>query len=118
VRAVPEAECVFCKIFRKEIPATEIARTEHTLVFRDLMPQAPAHVLAIPRRHATHLSEFLAAADSGEVVDLLAQASAAGIALGNDGYRVVTNEGRDGGQTVPHLHLHVLAGRQMTWPPG
>jgi histidine triad (HIT) family protein len=113
-----EADCIFCKIFRKEIPSNEVLRTEDALVFRDLNPQAPSHMLVIPRRHATDLGSFVAAAEPAEVGDLFALASQAGRAASPGGYRVVVNEGPDAGQTVFHLHLHVLAGRPLSWPPG
>ena len=113
-----EADCIFCKIFRKEIPANEVLRTDDALVFRDLNPQAPSHMLVIPRRHATDLGSFVAAAEPAEVGDLFALASQAGRAASPGGYRVVVNEGPDAGQTVFHLHLHVLAGRPLSWPPG
>ncbi len=110
--------CVFCRIFRGEISAQEVRRTENVLVFRDTNPQAPTHLLAIPKRHAANLGDFVAEAPADEVADLLRVASECGRAEANAGYRVVTNEGADGGQTVHHVHLHVLGGRFMEWPPG
>jgi histidine triad (HIT) family protein len=112
------SDCIFCKIFAGEIPAKEVERTDDVLVFRDLNPQAPHHLLVIPKRHATDLGDFVAAARSEEVGDLFAAASRAGRAASPSGYRVVVNEGVDAGQTVFHLHLHVLAGRNLDWPPG
>ena len=111
-------DCPFCKIFRKEIAADEVLRSENVLVFRDLNPKAPTHMLAIPRRHADNLGDFVAAATPEEVGELFAVASRAGRAQTSNGYRIVTNEGVDAGQTVHHLHLHVLGGRAMAWPPG
>ncbi len=113
-----EKTCIFCKIVRGEIPSDEVRRTPGVVAFRDVNPQAPEHVLVIPARHVAHLSEFVATAPPDDVKELLATASAIGTEFGRDGYRVVTNEGRDGGQTVYHLHLHVLAGRRLGWPPG
>ncbi len=110
--------CVFCKIFSGAIPSTEVTRTPDVLIFRDLNPQAPSHLLAIPRRHAVNLGDFVAAAEPAEVGDLFAEASRAGRAVSTGGYRIVVNEGVDAGQTVFHLHLHVLAGRALGWPPG
>lgn len=110
--------CVFCKIFRGEIPAQEVSRSDDVLVFRDLNPQAPLHLLVIPQRHADNLGDFVAAAPAQEIGDLFAAASRAGREHAPGGYRVVVNEGADGGQTVHHLHLHVLGHRRMTWPPG
>ena len=113
-----DANCIFCKIARKEIPADEVMRDEHLVAFRDLNPQAPTHVLVIPTEHAAHLSDFTAKANADVAARLLTAAAGIGKKFGRDGYRVVMNEGDDGGQTVHHLHLHVLAGRHMTWPPG
>jgi histidine triad (HIT) family protein len=109
--------CVFCRIAAGAIPATIVAQNELALAFRDLYPQAPVHVLVIPRRHVASL----AVADRGEeVAAVLALAAAVARAEGleDKGYRVVTNVGDHGGQTVHHWHLHVLGGREMTWPPG
>lgn len=113
-----DASCIFCKIARKEIAADEVLRDEHVVAFRDLNPQAPVHVLVIPTEHAAHLSDFAENASAEVAARLLTAASEIGTRLGRDGYRVVMNQGDDGGQTVGHLHLHVLAGRRMTWPPG
>ena len=110
--------CLFCKIVRKEIPADEVLRDEHVVAFRDLNPQAPTHVLVVPTDHAQHLSDFTASATDERAARLLHTAAELGRRFGRDGYRVVINEGRDAGQTVHHLHLHVLAGRHMAWPPG
>lgn len=110
--------CIFCKIFRGEIPSQEVLRTPNVLVFRDLNPAAPTHVLAIPRRHAADLGTFVAEAEPDEALELFRAAARVGRAESPTGYRVVTNEGPDAGQTVFHLHLHVLAGRALGWPPG
>ena len=111
-------DCIFCRIVRREIPAQEVLRDEHVVAFRDLNPQAPVHVLVVPTEHAAHLSDFTDNAADDMPARLLRAASRLGRELGRDGYRVVMNEGPDGGQTVHHLHVHVLAGRHMTWPPG
>ena len=113
-----EPNCLFCKIVRKEIPANEVLRDEHVVAFRDLNPQAPTHVLVVPTEHAEHLSEFVANAGGESAARLLAAASEIGRRFGANGYRVVMNEGPDAGQSVYHLHAHVLAGRHMAWPPG
>ena len=110
-------DCLFCKIVRKEIPAQEVLRDEHVVAFHDVNPQAPAHVLVIPTVHADHLSGFVAGGGLA-AGRLLAAAAEIGQRFGPDGYRVVVNEGPEAGQTVFHLHLHVLAGRPMRWPPG
>ncbi len=113
-----DPNCIFCKIVRKEIPADEVLRDEHVVAFRDRNPQAPTHVLVIPTTHAAHLSEFTGSGTGEGAARILAAASELGRRFGRDGYRVVINEGPDGGQTVHHLHAHVLAGRPLTWPPG
>jgi histidine triad (HIT) family protein len=113
-----DPNCIFCKIFRSEIPAKEVTRTEDALVFRDLNPQAPSHLLVIPKRHVANLGEFVAQAPAEEVAGLFRLAAETGSAAAPGGYRVVTNSGADAGQTVFHVHLHVLAGRPMHWPPG
>ena len=110
--------CIFCRIFRGEIPAQEVRRTPDALVFRDTNPHAPTHLLVIPKRHVSDLGEFVAKAPSEEVGDFLKVVGEAGRSETTGGYRVVSNEGADGGQTVHHLHFHVLGGRQMAWPPG
>ena len=115
--AQTDQQCIFCKIVRKEIPADEVLRDEHVVAFRDLNPQAPTHVLVIPTGHAAHLSEFVAQGGEG-AARLLAAVAELGRRFGPGGYRVVMNEGADAGQTVHHLHAHVLAGRHLTWPPG
>jgi histidine triad (HIT) family protein len=113
-------DCIFCKIVRREIPAREVLRDDEVVAFHDLRPQAPTHVLVVPVLHAAHLSEFNTTATPALKARLLAAAAELGGKFARDGqgYRVVINEGADGGQTVDHLHLHVLAGRHMTWPPG
>ena len=113
-----DSNCIFCMIVSKEIPAHEVLRDEHVVAFHDLNPQAPTHVLVVPTEHAAHLSDFTASATDERAARILNAASEIGRRFGRDGYRVVINEGPDGGQTVGHLHAHVLAGRRLTWPPG
>jgi histidine triad (HIT) family protein len=113
-----DSDCIFCKIVSKEIPAHEVLRDEHVVAFHDLNPQAPTHVLVVPTEHAAHLSDFAQSATDERAARLLNAAAEIGRRFGRDGYRVVINEGPDGGQTVGHLHAHVLAGRHMKWPPG
>ena len=109
--------CLFCRIANGEIPVELIAQNAHAVAFRDLHPQAPVHVLVIPRRHVASLAEATDAEEVGALGLLAAEiARTEGIAEG--GYRTVMNTGVDGGQTVFHLHLHLLGGRTMTWPPG
>lgn len=108
--------CLFCRIVRREIPAAIVAETEHALAFRDIAPQAPVHVLVIPKAHVASLDAATDAAMLGHVVHLAAEVARAE-GLAETGYRVVTNIGSDGGQSVAHLHFHVLGGRAMGWPP-
>ena len=113
------AECLFCAIVAGDIPSTQVLETDQILAFRDINPQAPTHVLIIPKTHYPDVAA-LAAADAvllGEVIDAAQQVAAAeGVA--ETGYRVVFNTGIQAGQTVPHVHGHVLGGRSLTWPPG
>lgn len=110
-------DCLFCKIARGEIPARIVDETEDAIAFCDVTPQAPVHVLVIPRRHADSLAIADDEAELGRLMTLAARvARAEGIS--DSGYRVVINTNNDGGQTVQHLHVHVLGGRRMTWPPG
>lgn len=111
------ADCLFCRIARKEIPAQIVAETEHCLAFRDISPQAPTHVLVIPKEHVDSLSTVQDPLVAGRVA-LLAAEVARMLGATDAGYRVVMNTGVDGGQTVNHLHAHLLAGRAMHWPPG
>jgi len=113
-----DPNCIFCKIVRREIAGAEVYRDDETLVFKDVNPKAPTHLLVIPTRHVTNLGDFAASAAPHELGNLFALAAKYGREASPDGYRVVVNEGADAGQTVFHLHLHVLAGRTMSWPPG
>ncbi len=113
-----DPSCIFCQIVSGELPADEVLRSADVVAFRDLNPVAPTHLLVIPTTHVAHLSAFAQSAAPGAAAGLLAAAAELGGRFGPRGYRVVTNEGRDGGQTVGHFHLHVLAGRSMSWPPG
>ena len=109
--------CIFCKIARGEIPAQMVANNKEIVAFRDLNPQAPVHILIVPKKHIASLDD---AADSyllGQMVSL-ASAIARQEKIAKSGYRTVINTGKDGGQSVDHLHLHLLGGRAMTWPPG
>jgi histidine triad (HIT) family protein len=110
---------LFCAIAADEIPATIVSAKDRTVAFRDINPQAPVHVLVITRAHHANLAE-LAAAGDGLLAELVAHANevAATEGLADDGYRVVFNTGAHGGQTVGHVHAHVLGGRPMGWPPG
>jgi histidine triad (HIT) family protein len=113
------AECLFCAIVAGEIPATTVLETDRVLAFRDINPKAPTHVLVIPKTHYPDVAA-LAAADAallGEVIGAVQQVAAAE-AVAETGYRVVFNTGAEAGQTVPHVHAHLLGGRSLTWPPG
>jgi histidine triad (HIT) family protein len=110
---------LFCAVVAGEIPATVVGETDRVLAFRDINPQAPIHVLVIPKEHYPNVAA-LAAADNvllGEVI-LEAHRVAAAEGVSESGYRVVFNTGEQAGQTVPHVHAHLLGGRSLTWPPG
>jgi histidine triad (HIT) family protein len=111
--------CLFCKIAAREIKADIVFEDAHTVAFRDINPQAPTHVLVIPKLHVVSLSDPADQdAESLGPVLVAARTVAAQLGLVTDGYRVVINSGRDAGQSVFHLHAHVLAGRALAWPPG
>jgi histidine triad (HIT) family protein len=110
-------QCLFCRIVRREIPATLVAETDDCIAFRDINPQAPVHVLIIPREHVPSLNEAPDPQLIGKLTTLAAEiARKEGIA--ESGYRAVINTNADAGQTVFHIHLHLLGGRRMKWPPG
>jgi histidine triad (HIT) family protein len=113
-------DCVFCRIVRGEIPATIVARSDDALAFRDLDPRAPTHVLVIPARHVDAVRDATGPDGERLLGRTLAFAAevATGLGLDAGGYRIVTNTGPDAGQSVGHLHLHVLGGRRLSWPPG
>lgn len=107
------SDCLFCRIVAGEVPASVVAETERTVAFRDLSPQAPTHVLVVPRDHHADVAAC-AEADPGLLADVLAAAVAVARAERLDGgYRILTNTGHDAGQSVPHLHVHVLGGRPL-----
>jgi histidine triad (HIT) family protein len=111
--------CLFCKIIAREIPASIVYEDDLVLAFNDINPQAPTHVLVVPKRHIATLNDLEPGDDSivGELVRRAATiAKERGIAVG--GFRTVFNTNREAGQTVFHIHLHLLGGRTMTWPPG
>ena len=111
--------CLFCKIVNREIPSQIVSENDHVLAFRDINPQAPTHVLVIPKKHITGVHD--ANDTHKEMLSELVLAGtrvAAELGLAEKGYRLVINQGQDGGQSVHHLHLHVLGGRPMGWPPG
>jgi histidine triad (HIT) family protein len=112
-------DCLFCKIANGEIPATLIHQDDQVVAFRDINPQAPVHALVIPRRHITTLNDLEATDKTllGHMV-MTAQQLAEKDGIAESGFRLVMNCNREGGQTVYHVHLHVLGGRGMHWPPG
>jgi len=112
-------DCLFCRIASGEIPASIVYQDERVVAFRDINPQAPVHVLLIPRRHIGTLND-LSPDDDGIVGEMVRRAAAiAGeLGLSERGYRTVFNCNADAGQTVFHIHLHLLGGRKMAWPPG
>ncbi len=113
------SECLFCRIVDGEIPADVLFRNDDVLAFRDIDPQAPQHVLVIPTLHAATLVELVREEPQAAAAWLAAIPVVADeLGLGAHGYRAVVNTGVDGGQTVDHVHAHVLGGRSLTWPPG
>ena len=113
------ADCLFCRIADGGIPASIVYQDDRILAFQDIHPQAPLHVLVIPRSHISTLND-LAPADQDLMGELVRRATAIAAERGyaDSGYRLVLNCNRDGGQTVFHVHLHLLAGRHLAWPPG
>ena len=110
-------DCVFCKVVAGEIPGDVVAEGELVLAFRDLAPVAPTHVLVVPRRHHRDVG-VLAADQPAALAELVRVASDVARAAGHDDYRLVFNTGAAAGQSVFHVHGHVLAGRDLAWPPG
>ena len=112
-------DCLFCQIIKSVIPANIVGQSEHALAFQDINPQSPVHVLIIPKEHIASCRDL-----SKENIHylsemaFLAQAVALEEKITQDGYRWVVNTGNNGGQTVDHIHLHLMGGRNMTWPPG
>ena len=113
------ADCLFCKIIHRDVPATLVYEDDRVIAFNDVNPQAPTHVLIVPKRHIATLNE-LSTEDDQLVGELVRRAAAIarerGLSAG--GYRTVFNTNREAGQTIFHIHLHLLGGRAMTWPPG
>ncbi len=112
-------DCIFCRVVRGEIPAKIVRQDEHTVAFRDINPQAPTHVLVVPREHVASVEAMDESQD--ELIGRLVSAAreiARREGISGSGYRLVINSGADAGQTVDHVHLHVLGGRSMRWPPG
>ena len=112
-----DPDCLFCKIVAGDIPAEVVVETDRAVAFRDLSPQAPTHVLVVPRDHHPNAAA-LAASDATVAAHLVEVAAQVVGQEGHEDYRLVFNTGPDAGQTVFHVHLHVLAGRAFGWPPG
>lgn len=114
-----EQDCLFCKIVSGDVPATVVRETDRTLAFRDINPQAPTHVLVVPKQHHPTAAE-LASSDGDLLAELVRETHEVAVADGvaESGYRVVFNTGPGAGQTVFHVHAHVLGGRGLNWPPG
>lgn len=112
-------DCLFCKIIRGEIPSAKVYEDEMVYAFLDIDPQAPTHIILVPKEHIASANE-LNDENAGIVGHIFAVAAklAADRGFAENGYRIVNNCGRDGGQTVGHLHFHLLAGRNLGWPPG
>jgi histidine triad (HIT) family protein len=110
--------CIFCRIAAKDIPSSIVYEDDDVVAFRDLNPQAPTHVLVIPRRHVASLDDVVASDASLLGAMMLAARTVAAASDLAAGYRIVTNCGVNAGQSVAHIHLHLLGGRPMSWPPG
>lgn len=111
------SDCLFCQIVNGDVPADVVGRSPSAVAFRDVDPKAPTHLLIVPRQHIAGLNETRDARLLGQLI-VFASEMAQQEGLGQRGYRVVVNTNREAGQTVFHLHLHVLGGRRMEWPPG
>jgi histidine triad (HIT) family protein len=112
-------DCLFCKIIQREIPSDIIHETDHLLAFKDINPQAPIHILVIPKKHIATINDLTG--DDSELVGkmvIAAKEIASEFGVEKNGYRTVLNCNHHGGQEVYHIHLHLLGGRQMKWPPG
>ena len=113
----PLSDCLFCKIVAGEIPSNKVYEDEQCFAFYDIDPQAPTHFLVIPKAHIASAAE-VTAENSGAVAHIFEVIAKVARELGLDSYRIVSNIGEQAGQSVKHLHFHVLSGRDMTWPPG
>lgn len=111
------ADCIFCKVVAGEIPAAIVKRTDRFLAFRDINPQAPTHILVIPTQNVASLEQLTDGTLLGDMV-MFGRGLVREAGIAERGYRFVINTNSDGGQTVYHLHLHILGGRSLTWPPG
>ena len=112
-----DPECLFCRIVAGDVPATLVRQTDRVVAFRDIDPKAPTHVLVVPRAHHAAVAD-LAAADPQALAELATEAAAVAADDGHSDFRLVFNTGAEAGQSVFHVHGHVLAGRPLSWPPG
>ncbi len=110
------SSCIFCKIVAGEIPSKKVFEDDHVFAFEDIQPQAPIHILIVPRRHLVDLHD--AAEDPALLGEIVARSAAIARERGIRDYRLVSNSGKEAGQVVFHLHFHLLSGRRMGWPPG
>lgn len=112
-------DCIFCKIVSGEIPSSKLYEDDQVIAFRDISPQAPTHILVVPKRHISGVNELASADEAlvGHVYGVIARL-VKDLGIDETGYRVVVNSGADGQQSVLHLHFHVLGGRLLAWPPG
>lgn len=115
-----DADCIFCKIANRSIPAPLVFESPDVVAFQDINPQAPHHILIIPREHHSDVGALVRSGQQALLGEILSAATQLAAQLGLDasGYRLVANTGKDGGQTVRHLHFHLLGGRPLGWPPG
>lgn len=111
--------CIFCKIVQGEIPCSKVYEDDSILSFKDINPEAPVHVLIIPKKHISNLNE-LGLDDLSIISHIFYKAKdiAKDLGIAEDGYRIIANCGKDGGQTVSHVHFHLMGGRSLAWPPG
>ena len=112
-------DCLFCKIIAGEIPSTKVYEDDSVYAFRDIEPQAPEHIIIVPKNHVKSANEITA--ENSAVISKIYEAAAKiakDLGFSENGYRIVNNCGKDGGQTVGHIHFHLLAGRNLQWPPG
>lgn len=112
-------DCIFCSIAAKKIPSKIVLENEWVLAFHDIKPQAPVHVVIIPKKHISSLNDVVAG-DAGMLggLQVVIKEIASRLKIENSGYRVVINTGKDSGQEVAHIHYHMLGGRKLNWPPG
>lgn len=111
------SDCLFCKIVKGELPADVVRESDYCIAFRDIAPQAPTHVLVVPKKHYRSMNDMPDGSVLGAMA-MLARSVVKDLGIAETGYRAVINTGEHGGQTVEHIHMHILGGRTLTWPPG